>query len=83
MYEKEVEITIKIPLRFEYEPAEYEHGNLSEPANVCDLDWSDGLVMRAVILELYRPELHDELIEFAKEQILESKNESAIAAAGY
>jgi hypothetical protein len=79
MFEKEVEITIKFPLRFEYEPPEYEDGYQSQPANICDLDWSDGEVQKALILEIYMPELHDELIEHAKEQIQAEKDEAKIA----
>jgi hypothetical protein len=83
MFEKEVEITIKVPLRFEYEPPEYEGIHLFKPANICDLDWSDEDIQKAVILELYMPELHGELIEYAEEQIRAAQDDAKLAAAGY
>lgn len=79
MFKKEVEITIKVPLRFEYEPPEYDRGHLFQPANICDLDWKDEDVQRAVITELYMPELHGELIDHVQSEIEHSKQEAAIA----
>jgi hypothetical protein len=75
MYEKTVEITIKVPVQFSYEPADPEYGY---PAQVRDLYWSDEEIAKAVILELYMDELHAELLEHAEAEIQAAKDEAAV-----